>query len=251
RRARKKSASGVYHVILRGINRQTIFEEDEDYRKFLEVLRDYKQDCKFDLYAYCLMSNHIHLLLRTGKDDLGTIFIKIGARFVLWYNTKYCRTGHLFQDRYKSEPVDSDDYFLTVMRYIHRNPVKAGICDAPEEYRYSSYPGYFSSDGLIDDRLIVDMLGADEFRSYTAAPNDDLCMEDDYRFIRKYTDEQAQSIMHELTGCESASDFLKLNAEARDDALKSMLNAGISIRQTSRLTGVSPGLVRKNYCRES
>ena len=71
-------------MILRGINRQTIFEEDEDYRKFLEVLRDYKQDCKFDLYAYCLMSNQIHLLLRTGKDDLGTIFIKIGARFVLW-----------------------------------------------------------------------------------------------------------------------------------------------------------------------
>ena len=250
RRARKKSESGIYHVILRGINRQTIFEEDEDYLKFLEVLRDYKQVCEFNLYAYCLMSNHVHLLLRTGKEDLGMVFRRIGARFVLWYNTKYGRTGHLFQDRYKSEPVDSDSYYLTVMRYIHQNPVKAGICTAPEEYRYSSYPNYFTSDGLIDDDLIMEMLGVDEFHRYTAEANDDLCMEAENDNKRPPNDEQAKRVMYEISACNTAADFLKLDAAARETALISMLKAGISIRQASRLTGISFGIVRRLYGRD-
>ena len=73
------------------------------------------------------MSNHIHLLLKEGEEDLGTLFKRIGASYVYWYNWKYNRTGHLFQDHFKSEPVEDDTYLLTVLRYIHQNPLKAGI----------------------------------------------------------------------------------------------------------------------------
>lgn len=127
RQARKKSESGIYHIMLRGINQQQIFEDREDYEKFLEILKDCKAICEFKLFAYCLMGNHIHLLIQEGTESLEQVFKRLCGRFVYWYNVKYRRVGHLFQDRFKSEPVDSDDYFFTVQRYIHQNPIKAGL----------------------------------------------------------------------------------------------------------------------------
>ena len=112
RSARKKSSSGIYHVILRGINKQRIFEDDEDNLYFLEKLKTYKDISGYELYAYCLMSNHLHLLIKEGGDSLSIAFRRIGASFVYWYNRKYSRSGHLFQDRFKSEPVETDEYFL-------------------------------------------------------------------------------------------------------------------------------------------
>ena len=96
RRARKKSSSGIYHVVLRGINKQRIFEDDQDNQKYLETIKAYKETCEYEVYAYCLMSNHIHLLMKEGKEDLGIAFRRIGASYVYWYNWKYSRRGHLF-----------------------------------------------------------------------------------------------------------------------------------------------------------
>ena len=134
RTARAVGDSGIYHVMLRGINRQRIFEDDEDREKFLEILKKSKEKDGFDLLAWCLMPNHVHLLIKENEVKLGTIFRRIGASYVYWYNGKYERTGHLFQDRFKSEPVEDDAVSLTVIRYIHRDPVKAGLCERPEEY---------------------------------------------------------------------------------------------------------------------
>ena len=100
RKARIESKSGIYHIMLRGINRQQIFEDDEDFEKFLWVLKDVKQLSRFKLYGYCLMGNHIHLLLKPENEPLELIFRRIGSKYVYWYNLKYQRTGHLFQDRF-------------------------------------------------------------------------------------------------------------------------------------------------------
>ena len=145
RQARKPSESGIYHVMLRGINKQQIFIDEEDYEKFLWVLKDTKEISEYKLYAYCLMDNHIHLLIKVEKEPLHIIFKRIGNRFVYWYNAKYQRIGHLFQDRYKSEAVENEEYFLTVLRYIHQNPLKAGICENVSDYKYSSYNEYLST----------------------------------------------------------------------------------------------------------
>ena len=123
RQARKRAESGIYHVMLRGINQQRIFEDEEDNQRFLQILRECKEIGGFMLLAYCLMGNHVHLLIKEGTESLEQIFKRIGGRFVYWYNVKYQRVGHLFQDRFKSEPVDTDAYLLTVIRYIHQNPV--------------------------------------------------------------------------------------------------------------------------------
>ena len=118
RQARRKSKSGIYHVMLRGINKQVIFEDEEDSLKFLETLKNYKAISGYKIFAYCLMSNHIHLLLKVEKENLDLIIKRIAGSYVYWYNWKYHRSGHLFQDRFKSEPVEDDMYFLTVIRYM-------------------------------------------------------------------------------------------------------------------------------------
>ena len=148
RKVRRTCESGIYHVMLRGINRQRIFEDERDYRQFLSTLAKYRTVCGYTLLGYCLMPNHVHLLIREGDEPLPTVFRRIGASYVYWYNGKYGRVGHLFQDRYKSEAVEDEAYLLTVARYIHQNPVKAGLCETPGKYLYSSYMDYRRKDNI-------------------------------------------------------------------------------------------------------
>ena len=130
RQARKESGTGIYHVMLRGINRQDIFEETEDYVRMLscmqQMLEQYDDQgnrlpplCTF--YAYCLMSNHVHLLLRVNQEDIGSTIKHLAVMYAIYYNQKYSRFGHVFQDRFKSEPVNDMAYFVTLLRYIHQN----------------------------------------------------------------------------------------------------------------------------------
>ena len=127
--SKKKSKSNIYHIILRGINRQIIFEDSEDYTKFIETLDRYKAVSGYKVFAYCFMSNHIHMLIKTEKEELDLIMKRIAGSYVYWYNSKYYRNGHLFQDRFRSEPVETDEYFLIALRYIHQNPIKAKPVD--------------------------------------------------------------------------------------------------------------------------
>ncbi len=150
RQAREKCESQIYHVMLRGVNRQQIFEDEEDSVCFLDILAECKQISEFELYAYCLMGNHVHLLLKVQNEPLEQIMKRITTRYVYWFNAKYERSGHLFQDRFRSEPVENEQYLLTVLRYIHQNPVKSGICHAVADYEYSSYREYVGAVRMID-----------------------------------------------------------------------------------------------------
>lgn len=109
RQARKKSCSNIYHLMMRGINRQVIFEDNDDYKRFLDTLIRFKGKCDYTIYAYCLMSNHVHLLLKVGQEPLEKVMRRICASYVRWYNYKYERIGYLFQDRFKSEVVENED----------------------------------------------------------------------------------------------------------------------------------------------
>ena len=102
RHARKRAESGIYHIMLRGIDQQHIFEDKEDNLKFLQILKECKELCGFRLLAYCLMGNHVHLLLKEGNETLEQVFKRIGGRFVYWYNVKYQRVGHLFRTDLKA-----------------------------------------------------------------------------------------------------------------------------------------------------
>ncbi len=136
---RKKSKSGIYHIMIRGINRQNIFEDDEDRKRFIERIKYYKDISEYRVYGYCLMDNHIHLLIKEEKDNISNAIKRISSSYVHWYNNKYEIWGYLFGERYKSEVVENDKYFLIVLRYIHQNPIKAGKARNIEEYKWSSY----------------------------------------------------------------------------------------------------------------
>jgi putative transposase len=243
--ARVKGNSGIYHIMLRGINKQLILEDTDDNQKFLEVLKECKLLSKYKIYGYCFMGNHIHLLLKVEEEDLEQIFKRIGARYVYYYNWKYKRSGHLFQDRFKSEPIDDDNYLLTVLRYIHNNPVKAGLSEWADKYQWSSYNEYLKSNNLVDVDFVLGMMNRDEFINFHKQQDDENILdirEDRFRM----TDTEAKTIIKEVSGAESITDFLRLSVLERSVFIKRLKERGLSIRQISRVTGVSKGIVEKN-----
>ena len=129
--------------MVRGINQTQLFYGDEDRRAFMERLRRYKLECGFMLHAWCLMGNHVHLLVEEGRIDLSSMMKKILLSYSHYFNRKYDRRGYLFQDRYKSKPIEGDEYLLSVVRYIHRNPLEVGQTTAYwtsfDEYMAVSY----------------------------------------------------------------------------------------------------------------
>ncbi len=123
----------------RGIRRQEIFKEEMDYEIFLILLKKVTAQYAAKLHAYCLMTNHVHLLIETSHYEIGKIIQRIACDYARTYNKKYGYRGHLFEDRYKSCLVKDDMYFLQTSRYIHLNPVKAKMVAHPENYKWSSY----------------------------------------------------------------------------------------------------------------
>lgn len=163
REARKLSSTGVYHVMLRGNERKDIFLDNEDKTRFLNGIEAKNEDIAFSIYAYCIMDNHVHLLISVHEQELAAIIKGIAVRFASFYNWKHNRVGHVFQDRFKSEPIEDDQYLLTVVRYIHNNPVKAKMVENPADYRWSSYTQYFKPIGRawLDTEFVLNIIAAD------------------------------------------------------------------------------------------
>jgi len=248
RRSRTKSSTGIYHVVLRGINKQRIFEDDQDHQKYLQTIKKYKKTSGYEVYAYCLMHNHIHLLLKEGKEDLGITFRRIGASYVYWFNWKYSRGGHLFQDRYKSEVVETDRYFLTVMRYIHQNPIKAGIVKEIQTYPWSSYGEYIKTAELCDTEFALSLFSPNPkealylWEKFNQEKNNDNCLE--YYNRVRLNDTEAAELIQKIAGVQSPSEIQNFEKQKRDNVIKKLKGRGLSIRQIERLTGVSFGVIR-------
>ncbi|MEA1962554.1 MAG: transposase [Bacillota bacterium] len=152
---RFKGEFSTYHIVQRGNERKNIFWCDEDKGRFLEKLAKAREKYNFLIYAYCLMDNHLHLLIYDNGNDISQIMKSINVSYVMYFNRVYQRCGHLFQDRFKSELVLDDPYLLEVSRYIHNNPVKAGMVKKPAEYKWSSYNIYAGK--IHDYQSLVDI----------------------------------------------------------------------------------------------
>ncbi len=250
RTSRIKSKSGIYHVVMRGINRQIIFGDEEDNLKFIQTLQKYKEVCEYSLYAYCLMENHVHLLLKEGKESLGTVMRRICGSYVLWYNKKYDRVGYLFQDRFKSEPVENDAYFLTVLRYIFQNPIKAGIVMKIENYPWTNYLHYIKKTHWTDTDYALGIFGSDrteavrKFIDYVNEENDDMCLE--LREYRTLNDSDAIKLIKDICKVEHVQDLRKLGVQQRNFFIKTLKEKhNLSIRQIERLTGINRGIIQR------
>lgn len=145
RQPRLDIAGLVYHVIARGIERGAIFRDDRDREQFLGRLGELLEQTGTRLYAWCLLSNHFHLLVRRGDQPLSVLMRRLMTGHAVRFNLRHGRSGHVFQNRYKSIVVEEEAYFLQAVRYIHLNPVRAGLVRTPQELK--SFP--FSGHGVL------------------------------------------------------------------------------------------------------
>lgn len=148
RKTRAEVEGGLYHVITRGNNRRQIFHSPADYEKFVSLLAIQKVRLPFFLYAYCLMPNHVHLLIERQADSIGRIMHRLLTGFSQYYNRKYRRIGHLLQGRHKAILCQSDRYLSELVRYIHLNPVRARMVRRPEQYHYSGHRAYLGLESV-------------------------------------------------------------------------------------------------------
>ena len=142
RKKREWYPGATYHVMSRGNRQKAIFKDVDDYIQFLNYIKLVQEKYPFKLHAYCLMTNHFHLEIETEQDEIWKIMQKILALYSSEFNHKYKYVGHVFQGRYVSSIIEDDTYFLEVSRYIHLNPVKAGMVREALDYKYSSYGKY-------------------------------------------------------------------------------------------------------------
>lgn len=247
RDARIRSKSKIYHIMLRGVNRQDIFEDEGDVKRFLETIKRYKEVSRFKIFAYCVMNNHVHILMEEIEESISNIIKRISSSYVFWYNKKYERCGHLFQERFRSESVETDEYFLTVLRYIHQNPVKAGMVRDIQTYKWSSYREYIDKPEIIDIDFTLDMFSDDRkkalklFQDFNMQKNNDICMEDEEKV--GVSDDEVKEYMRTLDIIEP-NGLRKLEKNKRKELLKKLkLIDGVTIRQLSRITGISKSVI--------
>ena len=141
---RKRSSTDFYHVIIKGINNERIFNQSREKVYFKSIIRKKLSKYQIEIYSYCIMSNHAHLIIRAELKELSIFMASVLAEYASYYNFKHNRNGHVFQNRFKSECIEDDYYFWTCVRYIHLNPVKAKMIKKAEEYKYSSLVEYVS-----------------------------------------------------------------------------------------------------------
>ena len=146
--ARGKCVNGVYHVFQRGNNRECLFNKDETKGMLIHIIKEFKVKFDFNLLGFVIMDNHYHFLIKVNKDPLDEIMFNINNVFAHYLNKTSGRSGHVYGTRYKSEYVDTDNYLLWLLRYIHRNPIRAKIVAKVDDYKWSSH--YFYKKGIND-----------------------------------------------------------------------------------------------------
>lgn len=160
RKARKLIKGPFYHVMCQGIRKEVIFNTSQDYNKYLLLLKKYGEEFGIEIIAYCVMNNHVHLLIHCNNtNELSKFMHKINLIYAINYNTETERVGHVFRDRYKAEEITDINYLYCCILYIHNNPVKAGICKFPNEYKYSSYSEYAMSQNIINVDILKEIFG--------------------------------------------------------------------------------------------
>ena len=252
RQARRRSCSDYYHLIVRGIGRQVLFEEPKDYRYFLNLLRRNSADCGLSVCAYCLMENHVHLLVN-DPDFCQSLFMKkIGICYASYYNRKYERTGHLFQDRFLSELIENEPALLNVFRYILNNPAKAGI-SAAASYEWSSFSEYAVSGSFVDTAIFQKLIGGrDRFRAFMNGEEIDRqheCGGADQDFLdfdsKRNDDRWAQGVICSHLQGRSGTFLQTMDRMERNLVLRELKEEGMSVRQIERLTGINRNIVQR------
>ena len=241
RTARAQGESGFYHVVMRGVGKQVLFEDAQDREFFLGRLREVCAQTGVGVVAWCLMSNHVHLLVHGDVADVSRAMRRVESSHAARFNARHDRVGTLFQGRFTSVPVETNEQLCAAVRYIHLNPVKAG---EPIDGPWSSYREYLAGvEGLGEDAaMVLELLGG--ARGFEAFHRE----ADDYADPvprTRLSEDDAVATARAVLAPASPYDVCGLPRGERDEAVARLRAAGLSIRQVCRVTGLGRNIVER------
>lgn len=248
RKAREKSETGIYHCVIRGIDKQDIFFDNSDRRKFLKEIAKTKEKYGYELYAYCLMDNHIHLMIKDCNEKLYKIMQSIMISYSSYFNKKYDRTGHLFQNRYLSKPVENERYLLVLQRYIHQNPTYM------KTFFWSSYKEYVQQNEITDTKFVLELFSSKreeaikEFVKFNDYRKEKIDGEKykDYELISTISDSEAIRIISDILKVKNILEIKRYNVKIRENYIKKILKIkGINGRQIARILQVDKKIIER------
>lgn len=245
-RESKKSFTGVYHIILRGINSQEIFFDNMDREKFIKEIRNTKEMYNYKLYAYVLMNNHVHMLIQDENDLISKIIQSLATRYAMYFNKKYERIGHLFYNRFHSKCVEDERYLLNVQKYIHKNPQKDGICRM-EQYKWSSYQEYIGNHDITDTEFILTILNENREKAieiwkdyHEEIINSEYNDEIEFEIKQNLTDDEAIYQIKQKLQIDNVLEIQKYSANYRNKIIREIaFIPGMKKEQLARIIGVS------------
>ena len=243
---RTECESNIYHVTTRGVGRQLIFEDDADRRHFGALLRAGLESSEGELYAWCFMGNHVHLLVHLDLCSLSILMKAVLSPYASYFNEKHDRVGHLFQSRFDSVPIETGEQLLAAVRYIHQNPL-GDLADTLEDYRWSSYREYLTAPFITTTKPILSLFGSIE--EFVAFHMENGSSYDSTKVRRARSsaidDDQALEIARVITGFETPAKVAELGKRQRDHVLARLKGEGLAIRQIERITGIGRNIIQR------
>jgi len=240
RTPRKKSNTNVYHIIIRGINRQDIFLDKQDFRKFLKEIKRTKEVYKYELYAYVLMPNHVHFIIHDMNDNLSLMIQSLTVSYSYYFNKKYKRVGHLFENRFKSKIIEDVSYLKNVLRYIHKNSENAGMT---KNYPWSSYNEYIlNKNKLINKEFIIKLFDNNiiNLKTFHDSYSKNQDIDKDYELINKIEDEEAIKIIKEILNEDNLMKIQNYEKDKKRLAIRKIVKIeGITKVQIARILGMN------------
>lgn len=244
---RQACESNIYHITARGVGQQLIFEDNED-RKFLgRAMRSKLEQLEGELYAWCFMGNHVHVLLHMTLDRAALFMQGLLTGYAGYFNKKHGRVGHLFQSRYDSVAIETTSQLLATVRYIHLNPV-GEFADCPGEYAWSSYREYVSRPFITTTKFVLGFFdGVDSFVDFHEQQRLDPVEQQRQREKRRtfVSENDALRVAREITGLEELSALASLEKQQRNAKLAELKEAGLTIAQITRITGIGRNIIQR------
>lgn len=243
-RYERASESDYYHITARGAGRRVIFDDDADRAKYATALLSLVEQSSGSLVAWCLMDNHVHLLFHLEIHELSSLMHRLHTSYAQYFNGRHGHVGPVFQGRFDSKPIMSDEHLLLAVKYIHKNPEDIGGVNW-KKYPWSSYPGYTEGLSHCETELVIDIAGGvDGFREFHE--NGPIVSElrlDNFR--RRLNDAEARLIIEQKLGAQFADILADMTHDERDRFLVSLREKGLSARQIERLTGIGRNIVSR------
>lgn len=243
RKPREHSETGLYHIIMRGNNKENIFFDDNDRYYFIKKMKFFSKKENISIYCYCLMSNHVHILIGNANKSISKFVQRLSLSYVRMFNRKYECSGHLFQGRFKSEPIKTNEQYKITYRYILQNPEKALISDF-RKYKWSSFSTLFNkSTSFIDIKTIYDYFeNESEFIKFISQKNHDKILE--YENMPVINDTKCINLICRLLNISNPLNLIQLSTDKQKEKLSLLKTKGIPINQLSRLTGISRYIIK-------